>query len=395
MTPQNSTVDMGASIIIPVLNQDRHTQQCIESIYRNSTEKFEIIVVDNGSTDQTQAICQEYLTNKSNFQVLRFEKNQGYSIANNRGAELAKYNNFIFLNNDTIVTQGWLEPLLNELNKPGIGVSGPKLCYPDTNNINHAGYVYSGKIHNYYPIYHGFPGNAPCVNQPRHYQALLGACFAVSKTDFLAISGFSDYGLEDIDFCLKLNELGKKSSYVPHSRVMHYGSLTLKNSAHLIPTATTDLFNQRWPSDSILADDLNYYLQDDYEIEIFASGAITIRHKVNKSFELIDAANKAIDKSDMPAAFNLFAEAVKCDPGNKNPVIQLATAALNTGQLELGAEYLEAALKIDPLHFEIHLALFRLYLQALNDKNKAELHKQLLLNTADVPFELKESLTAE
>ena len=117
------------SIIIPVFNQFRFTQGCLASLQEHQgTERFEVIVVDDGSTDaSTEAIPQMpgvvYLRNKTNC---------GFVASCNRGAAAARGNYLVFLNNDTLVEPGWLTALLETFAEESrAGIVGSKLVYPD------------------------------------------------------------------------------------------------------------------------------------------------------------------------------------------------------------------------------------------------------------------------
>jgi hypothetical protein len=188
-------------------------------------------------------------------------ENTGFSPACNHGAQMSRGQYLLFLNNDTIPQPGWLEPLLHELQEPGVGIVGPKLVYPDGESINHAGYVFG--LGCFYGVYHEHHPAAPEVNKKRDYQALLGACILISRELFFALGAFSLDGLEDIDLCLKAGAQSLCSRYVPTSTVFHHGSVTLINSAPGTFPVTSQLeFNQRWGAFRISWDDYRWYLED-------------------------------------------------------------------------------------------------------------------------------------
>ena len=117
------------SIIIPVFNQFRFTQACLASLQeRQGTERFEVIVVDDCSTDETAEVIPQipgvvYLGNGTN---------SGFIVSCNRGAEKARGKYLVFLNNDTLVRDGWLSALLGTFSEePHAGIVGSKLVYPD------------------------------------------------------------------------------------------------------------------------------------------------------------------------------------------------------------------------------------------------------------------------
>jgi len=260
------TLSMGAptvSIIIPVYNQWSYTAECLEALHQHSDPAIptELIVVDNASTDETAAGLAEWQAKWPAVRAETLASNTGFSPACNRGAELSRGEFLLFLNNDTVPQAGWLEPLLQEVKEPGVGIVGPKLVYAGGQTINHAGYVFGDGV--FYGIYHEHDAAAPYVNKRRDYQALLGACILLSRDLFFSLGAFSLEGLEDIDLCLKAGARSLSSRYVPTSTVVHHGSITLTNSTPGSFPITTDTgFVERWGQYVIRWDDYYWHIQD-------------------------------------------------------------------------------------------------------------------------------------
>ena len=98
------------SVIIPVYNVDRFLIECIESVLSQTYKKYEIIIIDDGSTDQGGQICDEYLASNSSIQVVH-SKNGGLSYARNTGIKIAKGDYLYFLDSDDYITNDALEKL--------------------------------------------------------------------------------------------------------------------------------------------------------------------------------------------------------------------------------------------------------------------------------------------
>lgn len=114
--------DGGTSVIIPVHNQIEWTRHCLESLRLHTPEPLEIIVIDNGSTDGTN----EYLKLQDDVHVITNELNLGFPKACNQGLRYAHGEQLLLLNNDVVVTPGWLTGLLRALHSsPDIGLVGP------------------------------------------------------------------------------------------------------------------------------------------------------------------------------------------------------------------------------------------------------------------------------
>src|SRR5262249_5763222 len=125
--PCHEHVDV--SIIIPVFNQFHFTQACLASLQEHQgAERFEVIVVDDCSTDATA----ETVPQLPGVVYLRSAINSGFIASCSRGAEKARGKYLVFLNNDTLVKPGWLTALLDTFaEKPRAGIVGSKLLYPD------------------------------------------------------------------------------------------------------------------------------------------------------------------------------------------------------------------------------------------------------------------------
>lgn len=221
------------SIIIPVFNKLALTQACLESIAREGAAvSFEIVVVDNGSTDGTR----EWLAAEDAAGRLRAVpslENLGFARGCNLGAAHARGRTLLFLNNDMEVTPGWLEPLVSTLDgDPDVGVVGARLLFAD-DTLQHAGVAlvlfkgdgkpHIGGLHMSYrkPAEHQGARNAQLM------QVVTGACLLIRPEVFAAVGGFDERywnGNEDVDLCLKVGELGWNVVYRGESVVYHYES---------------------------------------------------------------------------------------------------------------------------------------------------------------------------
>jgi GT2 family glycosyltransferase/glycosyltransferase involved in cell wall biosynthesis len=115
-----------ASIIILTYNNLDYTRMCLDSIYgKTDASEFEVIVVDNASTDTTPYFLEKYASERPNLKVIFNKVNQGFARGNNIGAAEATGDHLVFLNNDTVVTKGWLSGLLRHLQDMTVGMVGP------------------------------------------------------------------------------------------------------------------------------------------------------------------------------------------------------------------------------------------------------------------------------
>ena len=233
------------SIVIPAWNLWAYTLRCLNSILQNTPEvAYEIIVVDNGSTDDTL----QYLSKIKGIQVIRNEMNQGFGRASNQGARVAKGHYVLFLNNDTEAMPGWLPPLVRILDEePRIGVVGAKLLYPD-GSLQHAGMAVS--YGNPYPItfthvHYGKP--AEVADSRLDLLVVTGACMLIRNSLCRELGGFDEgylNGYEDVDLCFKVHEAGYRIVFTPESQLIHHESKTPGRNDH--EDRNCDLFHRRW-----------------------------------------------------------------------------------------------------------------------------------------------------
>jgi len=249
---------MNISVIIPTFNNITFTTKCTRSIISAKNDFYkEILIVDNGSTDNTPGIIKN-LHPKIN--VIRNTTNLGFAKACNQGAHCASGDMLIFLNNDTEVTAGWVTSLVDCItSNRNTGIVGCKLLYPDS-TVQHAGVAFSStKVHH---IYRNFSPLHPATNKSREFQAVTAACMLVPRKLFFSLGGFDEAfinGFEDLDFCFRARSKGLKVLYTPKSVVIHHESKTPGRHDHHAHNAR--LFASRWQH-SIIHDLDEIYAKD-------------------------------------------------------------------------------------------------------------------------------------
>ncbi len=220
------------SVVIPTWNGKHHLVRCLPSLQSQTLQDFEIIVVDNGSTDGTAVFLQEKF---SNVTVIALQKNHGFSAAVNKGIAAASGEFIAVLNNDTQADKHWLEQLLRAATQnPGAHAFASKilsLANPSIIDAASDGYSRSGMAWN---VGRGNP-DGPQFDEPRWAFGASG-CAAFYRRAFLDEVGCFDEDLfafyEDVDLALRGQLLGRQCLYVPSAVVFHQGGGTLK---HLSP----------------------------------------------------------------------------------------------------------------------------------------------------------------
>lgn len=262
------------SIIMPVWNRLELTKDCLTALARIKDQpEYEVLVVDNGSTDGTKEFLAEL---NGDVQIIRNEKNDGFAKACNQGARAARGRYLVFLNNDTIPQPGWLSSLVSEAEaQPEVGIVGSKLLYPD-GTVQHAGVVRDLEQRLPYHFCKSFPGDHPAVNQRREFQIVTAACLLIRRSLFEEVGGFDEgyvNGFEDADLCLKVRERGYAVVYQPRSVVLHLESQTAGRKIH--DDANAMRFLERWEGQWWAADeDLHFYVGGCKLQRIFRNGQL-------------------------------------------------------------------------------------------------------------------------
>lgn len=220
------------SIIIPMRDKANITKTCLESLYNKTDYKnFEVIIVDNNSSEEYTFEMFEYYKNKyDNFRVLRMECEFNYSYLNNEAVKEATGEYILFLNNDVeVIDSNWLDEMVGYGSQEHVGCVGIKLLYSD-GKVQHAGVAlgYGGVAgHIFVPYDRNDVGLFGRLSMPYNYTAVTAACMLIKKSKFLETKGFDEnlkVALNDVDLCLQVLEKGYYNVCLSHIEMFHYES---------------------------------------------------------------------------------------------------------------------------------------------------------------------------
>jgi GT2 family glycosyltransferase/glycosyltransferase involved in cell wall biosynthesis len=240
------------SVIIPVYNQLTHTIAAVQSILvSHSTVPFEIIIVDDCSTDNTVVFFAQFPRIRIYSQVT----NQGFIDACNQGATLARSEFLLFLNNDVYVLPQWLDTLVATFDTcPNAGLVGSQLLFPDGLLQEAGGIIWaSGEAWNYgrgdYPM-------RPEYNYMRSVDYCSGASILIRATLFHTLgmfaTAFKPAYYEDADLAMAVREAGYDVVYQPASKVVHFEGVSsgrdIRTGVKAHQTRNQLLFADKWKS---------------------------------------------------------------------------------------------------------------------------------------------------
>jgi len=254
------------SIVICTRNQYSLLETCIRSITNLTTyPRFEIVIVDNGSDeDRTLAYLAQLPQQDARVRVIRDDSPFNYAALNNMAVGHAQGDLVALLNNDIEVIDGdWLSEMVGHALRPEVGCVGAKLLYPD-DTVQHVGVLVGpGKdapdaiaAHYLRGIPREAPGYANRAIVTQQLTAVTAACLVIRKATFLKVGGLDAEHLavtyNDVDFCLRIGELGLHNVLTPHALLYHHESVSRgrdassKNKARFLPELA--YMQRRWAS---------------------------------------------------------------------------------------------------------------------------------------------------
>ena len=249
------------SIIIIFYNRVELTLNCLYSLLRTPFQSFELILVDNNSSDQTRTLLQRI----NGAKVILNDQNLHYLLACNQATKIAQGNYLLFLNNDTQILGDSISSAFNTIkSSEDIGAVGGKLILPD-GTLQEAGSIIwqDGTCLGY--------GRGDSPNAPQYlFKRAVDYCsaaFLLTRRDlFLQLRGFDqDYQpayYEETDYCIRLQKIGKKIMYDPNVNILHYEFASSSNrgssdhaialmekNQQLLKEKHKDWFKSQYPSD--------------------------------------------------------------------------------------------------------------------------------------------------
>ena len=223
------------SLVILTRDGLDYLRRCVDSILQKTEySNWDLIIVDNGTADPE---CLSYLRGLERdhefIEVIEDQREFYFSALNNLAVDHCDSELVALLNNDVeVIDRDWLCELVALACQPDIGAVGPKLLYPN-NTVQHAGIVLglggaAGHVHQFMKADQpGYAGRLSLINE---YSALTGACLVVRRALYKQVGGLDAdnfaVAFNDVDFCLKLRELGYRNVYTPHAALYHHESVS-------------------------------------------------------------------------------------------------------------------------------------------------------------------------
>jgi O-antigen biosynthesis protein len=243
------------SVIIPTCAAHGYIETCLNTFReRTNYPDYELIVVDN--IPDKQLAWKVWVAQNAD-KVVDMPDAFNWSVFNNRAADIADGEFLLFLNDDIEITQDdWLDVLLESAQRPEVGLTGPRLLYPD-GKVQHAGmFLATNGIgrHAFRFAAPDEPGYFGLALAQRNVMAVTGACMLVRREVFERLGGFDEQHQivnNDLDLCLRVHKAGLLTVYTPHATLTHH---ELASRAGMRDVFNSEHFDTSWRSTFALGD---------------------------------------------------------------------------------------------------------------------------------------------
>ena len=353
------------SIVILTFNQLEYTIKCVESIEKHTPEPYEIIFVDNGSSDGTRDYLKGYAKNHDNVVLILNDENKGFAGGNNQGIAQAKGNYIVLLNNDVVVTDHWLERLIAHLEiHPDIGMVGPM-----SNAVSGPQLVPNVSYGDNMKAMQRFARDftAGYAGKSAEIMRLVGFCLLIKKEVIDVIGGLDENyvsgNYEDDDLCLRALIAGYKNIIAHDVFIHHYCSMTFKGNAIDHQATMKDnhqYFANKWK-------DL---------VEVRGNGYRVRFTKEQQLKKLIEWGEERFSQGDVRSALKIFERTLHLDRTNPQALNNIGVIQWQLGDTISAMNTFQISLSINPKDPD---ALGNL-VQAATKTERFDLLKQNLLD---------------
>jgi GT2 family glycosyltransferase len=221
------------SLVIPTRDRADLLRLCMTSVLeRTDYPSYEVIIVDNGSTEAETFALFETLKADGRVRILPHPGPFNYSRINNAAVEISRGEIVGLLNNDIeVISPGWMTEMVALASLPRMGCVGAKLYYPH-DMVQHAGVVLGlGGVagHSHKHRYRGDPGYFGRIAVSHEVSAVTGACLFVRRSIWDQLGGLNEdlaVAFNDVDFCIRVREAGYTNVFTPFAELYHHESVS-------------------------------------------------------------------------------------------------------------------------------------------------------------------------
>ena len=379
------------SIIIPVYNQLEYTKKCLESIFEYTDIPFELIIVDNGSTDDTLKYLEIIKSGKESIgrwrlkvgdngeivekifmgkeskkkkkikkdflcrgmKIISNERNLGFATGNNIAMKEAKGDYILLLNNDVVVTPGWLKRMINLAErKPEIGIVGPMSNYvAGPQLVKEVSYDLNNLV-NLNQFAQDFANKNRGKTRP--FWGVIGFCMLIKREVLKKIGGLDErFGwgnFEDIDYCLRARLAGYESWIAEDCFVHHFGNRTFSGEKIDYKESLKrnwEIFKRKWgiPQEIQYGESFDIELKERFNPLKHYFPIHPEKYSISKGEELFNA-------GDDEGAEVIFQKILSFDPKNIDALNNLGVLYFHRGDVNRAISYFQQVLELNENYFE-------------------------------------------
>ncbi len=386
-SPANETT---VSVVVLCFNQLKHTKLCLESIVAKTRAAYELIIVDNGSSDGTPEYLRSFAQEHEHVRLVINHDNLGFAGGNNCGMAVARGDLVVLINNDTVVTDGWLEAMIGTFDRnPGCMIVGPR-----SNQVTGPQLVADPG----YQDLEAMPAFASewasaHRGQDEESQRVIGFCIAIHSALIDDIGGLDEVfgrgNFEDDDFCLRTRAKGHRIFIAHEVFIHHTGGQTFKGeNIDYVESMRLNwtIFKRKWgiPADLPLeqgyplevtapatavvpiplpAIDTMYSAELDGRVLVQQDGGTTAGPAADSATRG-DARSRAFDEAeaaaaagDWPGSVKLFRTLTEQFPQFAPGHVGLGSSLLAIGECEGGGDAIERACDLEPENLPLRVQL--------------------------------------
>jgi GT2 family glycosyltransferase len=232
--PKSPQAKTNVSVIVPTRNRADLLRPCLDGLFQKTRhDDLDVIIIDNDSSDPETLLLFSQYEARGLINRVRLPGPFNFSRACNLGVANARHELVLLLNNDVEpIGLEWLDQMVAELDDDDIGAAGALLFFPD-GFVQHAGVTLgSGAVarHSFQFLRPGTGEDLGLIDQRQEMSAVTGACLLTRRSLWEAVGGMEEHNLavafNDVDYCLKLRQIGKRIMWTPHARLLHRESVS-------------------------------------------------------------------------------------------------------------------------------------------------------------------------
>jgi GT2 family glycosyltransferase/Flp pilus assembly protein TadD len=336
------------SIIILGFNQVEYTRKCIESIRMHTRQRYELILIDNGSKDGTEA----YFRSIPGAKVVRNAENLGVSKGWNQGLRLARGEYLLILNNDIIVGPDWLENMVRLAEcDPSIGLVGPRSNYiAGPQVVPNVPYRAESEIQGFIRAW-----QAGHDLSAAEFQFIKGFCHLIPRRVFEKV-GFYDerFGkgnFEDDDYCMRVRLHGFRALFADDSFIHHYGSVSFNQDSvdwRALMIENQGKYERKWAKGAEALHDTQ--VSDPQAIIAPQAPQSPMPH--NAAPSKLEQGRLAYERGDLERARGLFLQAQAESPNDPEAYCSLGVLMFSSGSVQDATSFFMRCLNLRPDHID-------------------------------------------